>query len=288
MKRVSFLFLTFLLTLTLQAARYRVNNATAQIWDADNPGVELARKEPGFTFSADEVIGNNIYFNYNGKRGFIKRYLCSEIPEAPNPANTDIEAENVPAPANGSADSSNSVNSFALRPLFNGLAGIWFFGGLVMAFFLFFDRQHCTDRFNQWAGAKVAKFISWKNLRPLGFLFFFSIGNELANEAVGLAIACVYEFILLAFRASHYRSWRAAIIEALYLFLWSGGAIIIVSIAILFLLFAHQPSPSKGKRKIDECCSNCAYGSRNNDSTCECRYHGITVNMNSRCNRFTT
>lgn len=281
-----------LVAVASQAARYRVNsNTTADIYDAENPGVELARKGPGFTFTAEEVVGTKIYFNYNGKRGYIKKYLCTEIPDAPVPSHS--ASESVAAETSTSTATAGtaiepgqmSVTSVA-RAIFNVLCFVWFIAGIVMAIFLLIDRQHCIDRFNRWAGADVAKLISWKNFRPVFFLFFIGLGVNLGHEALGVALACVYELILLACRAHHFQSWRAAIIEALYLVLWTGGVIINISFAIILMIFAAQPAPNKWNSKVDECCDNCYHSSRNNGSTCRCHYHNMDVSLNSRCNKF--
>lgn len=289
MKKITLLLLCTVFTLTLQAARYRVNHVQGTIWDANSPTKELGRVSPGFTFTSDEVKGSKIYLEYKGKRGFIAKYSCIEISGQPTSqtGGTETNAAQDIAEVGPTPESYRSFDdSFDPKILFNALCGLWFFTGLVMAFYLFFDRERCVAYFNKKANAKIAEPISWKNLRPLGFLFFMGIGMQLNGEFGGFISGCIYETILLCFRARHFHSWKAAIIEALYLLLWSGGAVVIVSVAIIAVLFGTQKSQKSNSGTVDECCSNCTYGSRNNDSTCTCRYHNIETSMNSSCNNF--
>lgn len=286
MKRILLLLSICIITLSVSAARYRVGQSVATVWDADNPSVELGRMNPGNTFTSQEVEDSKVYLEFKGKRGYIAAYLCEEIPESTAVTTPDAEPYIENTIPQGS--SANQNINFDSDIIFNYLCFFWFFAGVIMAFFLFFDREKCLNYFNRTAGAKVANMISLKCFRPFGFIFFMGLGLKFNNIWFGLSLACIYEAILLAFRAKHFNSWRASIVEALYLLLWSGGAIIIVSGAIIMMLLGSQSSPNRGKKPVDKCCYNCRFGSRNNGSTCDCRYHGIEVDMNSCCNHFTS
>lgn len=156
------------------------------------------------------------------------------------------------------------------------IVGLGLLVGLGMGAWSVFRPGNCNSFFDNLAGRRVTNCSKATYWRPLiVFLVFCMVGKATDDIAVALSVAGAYEAVLIAFRTASLRSLRAAVVEALYLFIHGMGAVFFCYILLIFAFLASGNSSSGSKRKEESgrCCDCRKWrdqGNFNGYCTCRC------------------
>lgn len=165
----------------------------------------------------------------------------------------DVEPEGIEVPADAKTDKADgrSGDGLSWRERLEGMKGLLGFLamiGLVAGVWSLVGSRSFNRMFDTLAGRYVSDCSKWMYFRPaIAVAIFGMTGHLTDNVGLALAVTAVYEVVLWCLRAKPLRSFRAAVVESLYLLSSDMGLLLLFWLFIIFAFLASGgPARSSG------------------------------------------
>lgn len=311
----SFLFCLFLLAGVASVFadnKFRVSDAYVTVYQEPERINALGRMNRGEEFEAIGNDGSMLIFMYKGKKAYVASYCCKEIeaipaettkPATPNAELQKVEVEQEYLPAEDASTSTSQKQKYAAQSVGTasrnntlqditewqkGLLGILVMLGLVAGIWSLFGMKSFDNFFNQLAQRHItscSKLMHWRPAIP--FFAGAFIGGLTHNVTLAIAIVAIYELCVIMHRSKKLRSFRAAVVEAVYLGSAAMGTVLFFYMFIIFAFLAAggsggSSSDDEKKKRMNafghRACYNCSYWEHG-----RCRRHDTVVRDDDCC-----
>ena len=293
---ILFFLLSWLVVVSALAQRkWVVSDQDLTVWDSPNYLNKLGMVHRGYEITEIGLDGDMIRFEFEGQTAYVATYCCKlkeQKAEKASEAVKSVEAKEVKKNGGESVrqnitetvqeenagvedvcdrteetevthpDKRAENNSFS-SVVFNSLSsfmGPWFFLCLLLVVLFAFFHVDVPGIFDKMAGMDVAD-IGAKCFRPLiafticGVAYYYSSDWDIALGAL-----LVYEVILLILRTKQLDSFRAAVVEMLYLTMVASVFVLIIIPMLFFMSGGSSGSKRKSGNDDDTVLINDEYG----------------------------
>lgn len=296
----------------LAGNNFRVSDTYVTVFEEPERINALSRMTQGEEFEAIGRDGSMLIFMYKGKKAYVASYCCKEIEK--NPAETTkqappgaelqkVEVAREDSPAEDASASGSQTQEYITRSVGTasrnnslqgiaewqkGLLGILVMLGLVAGIWSLFGMKSFDNFFNRLAQRHItscSKLMHWRPVIP--FVVGALIGYLTNNVTLAVAAVAIYELCVIMLRTKKLGSFRAAVVEAVYLCTSAMGTLLFFYIFIIFAFLAAGGSGGSSSGDDDKkrknafghrACYNCTYWDHG-----RCRRHNTVVGDGDCC-----